>query len=79
MNLQEDRQVGREYPPAGLLGSRKGTGFPAVVGLLIMLLMKSTETGRSWRSGRRSWSGRMLGERNLHGVGSIRIPSVGQN
>ena len=77
LKLQEGRQVGWEYPPAGLLVSQKGTGFPAVVGLLIMFLMKPTEARRSWRSGRWSWSQRTLGERDLHGVGNLRSPSAG--
>ena len=77
--LQEGWQVGLEYPPAGLLVSQKGTGFPAIVGFLPMFVMKPTETGRIWRSGCWSWSQRTLGERSLHGVGNLWSPNAGQN
>ena len=64
---EEDWQVGREYPPARLLVSQKGTRFPTVVSLLTMLLVEPAEFGRSRRSGRQSWGWRTLGERRRLG------------
>ena len=43
------------------------TKFPTVIGILTMLLVEPTESRRSRRPGRRSWSRRLLGERRrLH-------------
>ena len=44
LKQQEGQQFRQEYPPAGLLVSRKGTRSPAVVGFLTMFLMKPTES-----------------------------------
>ena len=65
---EEDWQVGREYPTAGLLVSRKRNRFPTVVGFLTMLLLEPAESRQSRGSGRWSWGWRVLGEKmRLHG------------
>ena len=61
---EDDRQVGREYPPAELQGTR----FPTVVDFFTMLLVEPAESGQSKGSGHWSWGWRALGERRrLHG------------
>ena len=55
---EENRQVGKEVPPAGLRVFQHGTQFPTVKSLISILLMEPVGSGRRRGSGGWIWSRR---------------------